>query len=128
FAGVNAKLHLSSIGVGTHQMERTLNQSADGLPGAPQSSSGAAEHEQRLQHFGGAVDGVTNLGEHLATLLSRHAVGSQKLGIGVNGGEVVAQVMGYRAGHAAYGRQTLGFEQSLVGLQNLTAHAREGGA
>src|SRR6185312_14980221 len=87
--------------------------------------SGAAEHEQRLKHFSSAVDGIANLGENLVTFVSGNAVRSQKLGIGVNGGQIMAQVMGDGAGHASYGRQTLGFEQSLVGLQNLTAHARE---
>src|ERR1035441_6620197 len=66
----------------------------------------------------------TSRGTSVALLPGQIGLG-QKLGIGQDRGQGMAQVMRNRTGHSSNGRQALGMEQPLLRLMQALAHERE---
>src|ERR1700761_4004187 len=96
------------------------------LRGSPCVCTSSAKDQEGLDHVCGAEHGGADVTEDLDALGLGEATGGEELGVGVDGREVVREIVRDRACLSADGGEPLGFEQRLVGLLNLVAHAGKG--
>src|SRR5579872_6364229 len=117
-----------AVGMFMDQSNRALQNGGDQLRGPPDGISRPAEDEHGLDQLSRSIDGRLNILENFGALRLGEPRGGKELGVGINGGEIVAEVMRNGTGHSADGGQPLRFQQSPVGLLNLLPHLRNGRA
>src|SRR5580658_1978497 len=95
------------------------------LRGSPRICAGAAKDQKRFDHVRRAENSGADVSEDFDALGFREPAGGEELGVGVDGCEVVAEVVRDGARHSADGGEPFGFKKGLVSLLNLAAHAGE---
>ena len=88
--------------------------------------AGAGELEQRVDEIGHQIHARANFLIQLFALRGREMAVAEEFGVGDDGGEGMAEIVGNGTGHASNGGELFGFEQIALTFQKAGAHAIEG--
>ena len=103
-----------------------LDQRVDPLAAQMEHLTCLAEKKQRFNEVGHALHGFLDLKMQFCALVRAGLGKAHEFGVGVDGGEVMAKIVRYGAGHSADGGQTIRLEQLAVSALELTAHSVKG--
>ena len=126
FWGLDRDLHLAAFGVQAHVLYRAFNQRVHRLATQVKYLTCLAEEKQGLNEVGHALHRVPDLEKQFRALLRTGLRQAHELSIGVDGGKMMTQIVGNRAGHSADGGQTIGFQQFAVTAFEFAAHPVKG--
>src|ERR1035438_2565877 len=100
--------HVLCIWMCSYQCNRALCHKRQRFEGQLQRLAGAAEKQQRLNKIGHAAHTLAHFLEQFLALFPAERIIAKELCIGINRGEIMAQVMRNRAGHPSNRGQALG--------------------
>src|SRR5258708_16710151 len=127
---MNAAQHINGTGVmprmQSDREDRAMNGFRDIGRGWAQRLTGAGEFKKRIDEVGHQIHAGPNFLIQLLALYRGEVAVAKKFGVGDDGGERMAQIVGDRAGHAPNRRELFGFQQIALALEQAGAHAIEG--